>query len=187
MVYRQLGFSKALQDYSGAKYGQGTGPIWLDDTACLGWEPLLYDCRHSEWLRPDCTHSEDASVQCSHGYDAIRLVSGGATYGRVEICKNGQWGSVCVMMPGICMTRAWPVVSLHFGFSGASFTPCYAAYGQGSGPILRNDIYCQGSDASLLNFPKHQVTPGYCAWSPRGCSCGLLLVEGEARANFEYL
>ena len=50
VVCRQLGFSRlASNAYTGAHYGQGTGPIWMDDVACSGSESHLYDCRQRGW------------------------------------------------------------------------------------------------------------------------------------------
>ena len=46
----------------------------------------------------DCGHSEDAGVRCTGTtctQGAIRLHGGTATQGRVEICNNNVWGTVC--------------------------------------------------------------------------------------------
>ena len=51
--------------FSNAKYGLGTGPIFLDDLHCDGSENTLFECSSSR--RPgshNCAHSEDASVEC---------------------------------------------------------------------------------------------------------------------------
>ena len=50
---------------------------------------MIRDCRQIGWGNHDCTHSRDASVQCSHGSPNIRLVNGGAYYGRVEVNHGG--------------------------------------------------------------------------------------------------
>ena len=64
VVCRQLGFLTALIVYSNARYGQGTGPILLDDVTCGGYESSLLSCRHSGVGIHNCNHNEDASVVC---------------------------------------------------------------------------------------------------------------------------
>lgn len=46
-----------------AFYGQGTGPINVDEAACTGSEMRLIDCSFDP--SHDCTHAEDAAVDCS--------------------------------------------------------------------------------------------------------------------------
>ena len=46
-----------------ARFGQGTGPILLDDLGCSGTEQTLLDCR-LDLRTGDCSHSEDAGVRC---------------------------------------------------------------------------------------------------------------------------
>lgn len=45
VICRQLKMGRALAAYSSARYGQGTGKIWMDDTQCTGNERRLQDCR----------------------------------------------------------------------------------------------------------------------------------------------
>ena len=61
---RQLGFLDAVSAPLFAHYGQGTGPIWLDDVVCLGTEPDLFICRHYGIGNHNCRHHEDASAEC---------------------------------------------------------------------------------------------------------------------------
>jgi len=46
-----------------AMFGQGSGPIVLDDVRCAGTEERLVDCPYDE-NTADCSHSEDSSVRC---------------------------------------------------------------------------------------------------------------------------
>ena len=66
VVCRQLGFRDTLNAYRGAHYGQGTGPIFLDNVNCLGSESSLFLCRHIGLGNHNCRHSQDASVQCEN-------------------------------------------------------------------------------------------------------------------------
>ena len=50
--------------YSNARYGQGTGPIWLDNLACTGVEYNLTNCSYDADTS-DCRHFEDAGVLCN--------------------------------------------------------------------------------------------------------------------------
>ena len=45
-------------------YGNGTGPIWLDDVKCVGLENNLDACGHKAWGVSNCGHDEDAGVMC---------------------------------------------------------------------------------------------------------------------------
>ena len=153
---RQLGYARAKRAYSGATHGQGTGPIWMDDLACSGSESHVYDCRHRGWGDHDCTHSRDASVECS----SIRLVNGGANYGRVEVYHNRQWGTVCDDSWGMNDAN---VVCCELGFPSASSAPYSAQYGQGSGPIWMDEVNCHGGEASIMNC-------AHGGWGSHDCS-----------------
>ena len=51
-----------------AYYGEGDGPILLDDIRCRGTEGNLLECSHAQPLfRSNCNHSEDAAVNCQGG------------------------------------------------------------------------------------------------------------------------
>ena len=64
VVCRQLGYSRATAVYQSAHYGEGSGPILLDDLNCAGNEKFLWDCPHSGWNVENCGHNEDAGVVC---------------------------------------------------------------------------------------------------------------------------
>uniref|UniRef100_A0A8C4KKA0 Soluble scavenger receptor cysteine-rich domain-containing protein SSC5D n=1 Tax=Dromaius novaehollandiae TaxID=8790 RepID=A0A8C4KKA0_DRONO len=67
VVCRELGCGTALSAPTGAWFGEGSGPIWLNGLRCRGTEERLELCRHRGWRKHVCAHEEDASAVCSGG------------------------------------------------------------------------------------------------------------------------
>ena len=69
VVCRQLGFGSSGTAIGVAVFGQGSGPIWLDNIKCTGNESTLASCGHlGVGVTRSCSHYEDAGVRCSgHG------------------------------------------------------------------------------------------------------------------------
>ena len=66
VVCRQLGLpDTGATAYSAAFFGQGTGPILLDEVNCFGTESRLAFCPANPIGNHNCGHSEDAGVRCT--------------------------------------------------------------------------------------------------------------------------
>ncbi|NXE57188.1 C163A protein, partial [Casuarius casuarius] len=65
VVCRQLDCGVAISAPRRAHFGQGQGPIWLDEVNCTGTEAALSECKDKDWGVHGCEHGEDASVVCS--------------------------------------------------------------------------------------------------------------------------
>ena len=103
-----------------SSFGPGTGPVLLNNVRCIGNETRLVDCPFV--IDRTCSHSEDAGVVCpvttgNHFHKPldiiivmiitllyidcrdgdVRLVGviSRALEGRVEVCYDGVWGTVC--------------------------------------------------------------------------------------------
>ena len=77
VVCRQLGFGSWGTAIGSAYFGQGSGPIILDNVTCTGSESTLANCGHlGVGVNRSCSHSEDASVRCiiAPGYMHIIFV-----------------------------------------------------------------------------------------------------------------
>ena len=66
VVCRQLGYTLGTALTNPLHYGEGTGPILLDDVRCTGEEERLSECPTGEWGINNCLHHEDAGVICSY-------------------------------------------------------------------------------------------------------------------------
>lgn len=66
VVCRALGFPRATRALHKAAFGQGSGPVLLDELECTGDEDSLADCKSMGWRQSNCKHEEDAGVICAN-------------------------------------------------------------------------------------------------------------------------
>ena len=120
-VCKQLGYSpNNATAYGSSYFGSGTGGIFMVNVNCDARAGRLVDCYYtyqqgflSCWngytagvlcqgkcdlnggitISSPCPIASSASV-CTNG--SVRLIGGSTPYeGRVEVCANGSWGTVC--------------------------------------------------------------------------------------------
>ncbi|XP_014908660.1 uncharacterized protein LOC106960198 isoform X3 [Poecilia latipinna] len=146
VVCRQLGCGTALNATGSAYFGQGDGPIWLDDVRCSGHEGSLTSCGHEGQGKHNCNHREDAGVVCSDS--VIRLTGSTSCSGRVEINHNGQWGTICDDNWDLSDAQ---VVCRQLSCGSALSATSSVAFGLGTGQIWLDDVNCTGSETSLTD------------------------------------
>ncbi|XP_072439564.1 neurotrypsin isoform X2 [Chiloscyllium punctatum] len=162
VVCRQLGLSGTAKSWMSSHFGHGSGVILLDDVECTGNELHLDECKKSNWGQHNCEHAEDAGVSCNPYADgAIRLIGGrDSSEGRLEIYRNGAWGTVCDDRWTDMNAR---VVCRQLGFSGPGIVAPEARFGQGTGFILLDEVVCTGTELNLLGCARSN-------WGQHDCS-----------------
>lgn len=66
VVCRQLGYKGPAKARNMAYFGEGKGPIHVDNVKCTGNERSLADCIKEDIGKHNCRHSEDAGVICDY-------------------------------------------------------------------------------------------------------------------------
>ena len=166
VVCRQLGYPGVVSVHRQAHFGEGTGPILFDNLICKGTEGNLTQCPNGD---VNCDHSEDAGVTCaretvgpsstptepSTAPGSVRLVDGtGPHEGRVEIFYNNTWGTVC---DNNWSLKDGLVVCRQLGYPGVVSVHRRAHFGEGTGPILFDNLICKGTEGNLTQCPNGDV------------------------------
>uniref|UniRef100_A0A3B5BFB1 SRCR domain-containing protein n=1 Tax=Stegastes partitus TaxID=144197 RepID=A0A3B5BFB1_9TELE len=187
VVCQQLSCGGAVQALGKAYFGQGSGPIWLDNVQCSGNELSITDCVHGEFGFHDCGHGEDAGVICDGKcifLSTVRLVNATSRCsGRVEIFHNGLWGTVCDDMWGLNNAQ---VVCQQLSCGGAMKAIGGAYFGQGSGPIWLDSVRCSGNELSITDCAHQGFGSHDCGhWEDAGVVCEgkLRLVNSTSRCS----
>ncbi|XP_071836934.1 scavenger receptor cysteine-rich domain-containing protein DMBT1-like [Apostichopus japonicus] len=143
VICRQLGYSNIGRATGRTTFGEGSGPIWLNEMSCSGMESNIYHCGRLEWGNHDCGHHKDAGVRC----ETVRLVYGQTSNeGRIEVYHDGQWGTIC--------DDNWDdndasVICRQLGFGSNGTAIGRAHFGEGSGEIWIDDAACSGHEANI--------------------------------------
>ena len=95
------------------------------------------------------THTaENASQICTNG--DIRLSQGSTDYqGNVQVCFNGNWGSVC--HDGWDYRDAQTVCNILGYNDGYAVATRFRYFGVQDGPIFLDEVDCAGNETSILD------------------------------------
>ena len=130
-----------------------------------------------------CNHSiVNSSGNCTYG--DVRLVGGSNQYeGRVEVCINDQWGTVCddswdtTDATVVCRQLGYAYIGSEYALFWAqiqNWTILWitvgraysnAHFGAGSGPIFLDDVQCTFSSKQLLECPSRPILSHNCLHS----------------------
>ncbi|EHB15166.1 Scavenger receptor cysteine-rich type 1 protein M130 [Heterocephalus glaber] len=189
MVCNQLECGGAISFSGSAKFGAGSGPIWLDDVSCHGNESALWYCSHQGWGSHDCAHGEDVGVICLEGADmGLRLADGvSKCSGRLEVKFQGEWGTVCDNnwdssdASVVCKQLGCPTAVTPRGRANAS---------EGWGNILLDSVACDGHESAVWHCKHHEWGRHLCHHNEdggvtysEGADMGLRLADGVSKCS----
>ncbi|XP_073442940.1 lysyl oxidase homolog 3 isoform X2 [Dendrobates tinctorius] len=161
VICRELGFGSAKEALTGARMGQGMGPVHMNEVRCTGNEQSLFDCQYKNITQEDCKHSEDASVKCNipyMGYDKVIRIIGGRTQfeGRVELKLGNTWGYLC--SDGWTTKEAMVACrQLGLGYSLHAVTETWYWDATNVTDMIMSGIRCTGAEMSLLQCSRHKT------------------------------
>ncbi|XP_074387840.1 scavenger receptor cysteine-rich domain-containing group B protein-like isoform X5 [Zonotrichia albicollis] len=168
VVCHQLGCGRALSAPGGARFGRGSGQVWLSDLTCAGSERHLGQCPAPPWGRNTCGHERDAAVECAAPPPSpapsppaqVRLAGGPhRCAGRVEVRYLGRWGSVCGRTWDLAAAR---VTCRQVRCGPALAAPGRGAFGTGEGPVWLGRVRCTGEELTLDRCD-------HAGWGESGC------------------
>ena len=76
--------------YIGTLYRRYSGPIWLDNVACTGYETDFVQCGHAGWGRHNCYHSKDVAISCSVSFRPTLQLGGQKLHSRSSCVFRSQ-------------------------------------------------------------------------------------------------
>nr|XP_055046847.1 LOW QUALITY PROTEIN: deleted in malignant brain tumors 1 protein [Misgurnus anguillicaudatus] len=151
VVCKEVGCGEALEALGSAHFGQGSGPIWMDNVDC-SLKTSLKNCGSRGWGVHYCGHNEDAGVICS-GHKVPRLVNGShLCSGRVELVHGKTWGTVC---DAVFDDQDAEVVCRELNCGVPVQLLGADTFGKGEGQVWTQEIQCRG-DESQIYFCPHQ-------------------------------
>ncbi|XP_041809798.1 lysyl oxidase homolog 3B isoform X2 [Chelmon rostratus] len=179
VVCRELGFGSAKEALTGARMGQGMGPIYMNEVKCLGQEKSIWNCPFKNITSEDCQHMEDAAVRCNVPYlgleNSIRIAGGRSSYeGRVEVQVGSKWGTVC--STGWTTNEAMVVCrQLGLGYAMHSINETWYWDSSNVTEMVMSGVKCTGSEMSLSQCQHHKTVS--CQKSAAKFAAGVICSE----------
>ncbi|NXD23860.1 DMBT1 protein, partial [Spelaeornis formosus] len=90
VVCQQMGCGQPVGAPRNARFGPGSGRIFLDNVQCRGDEPSLHMCRHNGWGVHNCGHVEDIGVICAGGLTLLEQSHGRSNLDTRSLAVNQQ-------------------------------------------------------------------------------------------------
>ncbi|XP_024126033.1 lysyl oxidase homolog 3B isoform X4 [Oryzias melastigma] len=184
VVCRELGFGTAKEALTGARMGQGIGPIHMNEVKCVGHERSIWTCPYKNITAEDCQHTEDAAVRCNVPYmgleNSIRITGGRTRYeGRVELLipdSNGTqgWGLIC----GETWTTKEASVAcrqLGLGYANQGLQETWYWDSSNVTQMVLSGVRCTGEEMSLSQCQHHKTVS--CQKSAAKFAAGVICSE----------
>ncbi|CAB1316863.1 unnamed protein product, partial [Coregonus sp. 'balchen'] len=150
VVCQQIGCGHAVSSTTNAYFGYGTGLILLDNVNLTDrTEPVNTTTTRTVTTTTVAMTTKGSGDAAPPERPVIRVVNGNSScQGRVEVFYNNLWGTVC--------DDDWElpnaqVVCRQLGCGPAIAAKILAFFGYGSGPILLDNVDCEGSETNLEN------------------------------------
>jgi hypothetical protein len=197
-ICTQLGFPS--KDAVAVSYENVTGPYSYGSVWCSSLNPpsSLRGC-NPEDTAPSCNRVRAGGVICHVPEDdrcetgAVRKVNGTKLAGRVEVCFNGLWGTVCRFDRWSSLEAS--VVCRQLGLGNDSAIPigvttdAMFGAGQSTQPILVKNVVCSGNESNITECSHSDVNyVGHCYHTddvgvicqapPGSCRDGDIRVQG---------
>ncbi|XP_028830124.1 lysyl oxidase homolog 2A [Denticeps clupeoides] len=130
-------------DLSGCRMGRALE--MKANPPCMKGMPVVVSCVPGRAFAP--SHSAGYSKAYRPEQPLVRLRGGGNIgEGRVEVLKNGEWGTVCDDNWDL---QSATVVCRELGYGSAKEALSGGRLGQGMGPVHMNEVQCSGFEKSL--------------------------------------
>ncbi|XP_073693822.1 scavenger receptor cysteine-rich type 1 protein M130-like [Garra rufa] len=179
VVCRELDCGDPVDALNNAKFGPGSGPIWMNYIRCIGSESTLKNCGSKGWGKNDRDHSGDAGIICSD----VRLSDGSHCSGRLEILHDQTWMSVC---DAAFDQQDAEVVCRELDCGAPVQVLGAAAFGKGDTQMWTQEIQCRGNESQINLCPtsfshEHKCSHEYSAGLVCADSANVRLVGGRSR------